>query len=205
MASPSPDLEHHTILAWIDRGASVLDLGCGDGAFLADLVAKKQVAACGIDIDERAIYQCVARGLSVFHQDLDTGLSEYADRSFDYVILKQSLQQVRHPAFVLQEATRVGHKAIVSLPNFAYYAARFQICFRGRVPVTPALPYEWHDSPNIHFLSILDFLDFCAERTFRIENSLFIRHNRVVRVFPNFFAETAIFLLSRKNGAAGML
>ncbi len=196
MATPAPDLEHATILAWVDRGASVLDLGCGDGALLADLVATKQVTACGIDIDEHAIYQCVARGLSVFHQDLDTGLSEYTNRSFDYVILKQSLQQLRHPAFVLQEATRVGHKVIVSLPNFAHYAARFQIGVRGHVPVTPALPYAWYDSPNIHFLSILDFRDFCDDQAFRIEKTLFIRRNRVVRIFPNFFAETAVFLLS---------
>ncbi len=196
MISPTPDLEHATLLAWVVHGTSVLDLGCGDGALLADLVATKQVTACGIDIDEHAIYQCVARGLSVFHQDLDTGLSEYTDRSFDYVILKQSLQQLRHPAFVLREATRVGHKVIVSLPNFAHYAARFQIFFRGRVPVTPALPYEWYDSPNIHFLSILDFRDFCAEQGFCIEKAFFIRRNRAVRVFPNFFAETALFLLS---------
>ncbi len=196
MTSSTPDLEHDAILAWVDRGASILDLGCGDGALLADLVATKQVTACGIDIDEHAIYQCVARGLSVFHQDLDTGLAEYTDRSFDYVILKQSLQQLRQPAFVLREATRVGHKVIVSIPNFAHYAARFQIFFRGRVPVTPALPYEWYDSPNIHFLSILDFRDFCVDQRFRIEKALFLRRNRVVRVFPNFFAETALFLLS---------
>ncbi|MEE8322574.1 MAG: methionine biosynthesis protein MetW, partial [Candidatus Bathyarchaeia archaeon] len=103
MTSPLTNLEHQTILKWIERGASVLDLGCGDGELLADLVAKKNVTACGIDIDEQAIYKCVARGLSVFQQDIDTGLSEYSDQYFDYVILKQSLQQIQKPDFIMRE------------------------------------------------------------------------------------------------------
>ena len=197
MPSPPVNLEHQTILEWIERGASALDLGCGDGELLADLVAKKHVNACGIDIDEQAIYKCVARGLSVFQQDIDTGLSEYSDQYFDYVILKQSLQQVQKPGFIMHEAMRVGKKTIVSLPNFAHYTARFQIFFRGRVPVTPALPYEWYNTPNIHFLSIHDFIEFCETKKFKIEKSLFIRNDRAVRVLPNFFAETAIFLLSK--------
>lgn len=196
MPSPPVNLEHQTILKWIERGTSALDLGCGDGELLADLVAKKHVTACGIDIDEQVIYKCVARGLSVFQQDIDTGLSEYSDQYFDYVILKQSLQQVQKPDFIMREAMRVGKKTIVSLPNFAHYTARFQIFFRGRVPVTPALPYEWYNTPNIHFLSIHDFIEFCETKKFKIEKSLFIRNNRAVRVLPNFFAETAIFLLS---------
>jgi methionine biosynthesis protein MetW len=197
MPSPPVNLEHQTILEWIERGASALDLGCGDGELLADLVAKKHVTACGIDIDEQAIYKCVARGLSVFQQDIDTGLSEYSDQYFDYVILKQSLQQVQKPDFIMREAMRVGKKTIVSLPNFAHYTARFQIFFRGRVPVTQALPYEWYNTPNIHFLSIHDFIEFCAMKKFNIEKSLFIRNNQAVRILPNFFAETAIFLLSK--------
>ena len=197
MTSPPINLEHQTILKWIERGASVLDLGCGDGELLADLVAKKNVTACGIDIDEQAIYKCVARGLSVFQQDIDTGLSEYSDQYFDYVILKQSLQQIQKPDFIMREATRVGKKLIVSLPNFAHYTARFKILFRGRAPVTTTLPYEWYNTPNIHFLSIIDFIEFCEMKKFRIEKSLFIRNNRAVKILPNFFAETAIFLLSK--------
>jgi len=145
-------LEYKAILEWVKRGASVLDLGCGNGELLLLLVREKSVKAQGIEIDEQAIYQCVARGLSVFHEDIDHGLSDYADQSFDYVILNQSFQQVKNPDIVLAEALRVGREVIVGFTNFAQYLARFQIFFKGRTPVTPSLPYAWHDTPNLHFL-----------------------------------------------------
>ena len=149
--------EHKIILNWISKEASVLDLGCGDGELLALLINEKQVHAQGIELSETAIQRCVAQGLSVFQQDIDTGLSEYADNSFDYVILNQTLQQVKKPDFALKEALRVGKKVIVGFPNFVQASARFQIFFKGRVPVTKALPYEWYDTPNLHFLGIADF------------------------------------------------
>jgi methionine biosynthesis protein MetW len=151
-------LEYKVILNWIRQGSSVLDLGCGDGALLDLLVRKKSVRAQGIEIDEQAIYQCVAKGLSVFHEDIDNGLSGYGDKNFDYVILNQSLQQVRKPEIVLKEALRVGRKVIIGFPNFAHCQARLQIFLKGKTPVTPSLPYRWHDTPNIHFLSISDFV-----------------------------------------------
>jgi len=138
----NPSLDHKAILEWVHEGASVLDLGCGDGELLALLVRERHVKAQGIEIDEQAIYQCVAKGLSVFHEDIDHGLSDYADQSFDYVILNQSFQQVKKPDIVLREALRVGREVIVGFPNFAHYQARLQIFFRGRTPVTPSLPYE---------------------------------------------------------------
>jgi len=190
-------LEYKVILKWIDTNSSILDLGCGDGELLSILVKEKQARGQGIEIDEQAIYKCVAKGLSVFQQDIDTSLSEYADKSFDYVILYQSLQQVKKPDFVLKEALRVGKKVIVGFPNFVYYKARFQIFFKGKVPVTSALPYEWYDTPNLHFLSILDFNEYCNKRTIRIENSSFIGNNKRVGLFPNLFAEIGIFLLSQ--------
>ena len=195
----SVKLEYRIILGWIEQHSSVVDLGCGDGEFLSILTRERYARVQGIEIDEQAIYKCVARGLSVFHQDIDTGLSEYPDKSFDYVMLNQSLQQVKKPDFVLKEALRVGRKVIVSLPNFAHYAARLQIFFGGKVPVTPALPYEWYDTPNLHFLSISDFTAYCVKRNIRIENAGYIRKNRRVRVFPNVFAEIGIFLLSRSQ------
>ena len=132
MRSESLPLEHGVILEWIEAGSSVLDLGCGDGELLSLLVREKKVKAQGIEIDEQAIYRCVARGLSVFHQDIDNGLSEYADKSFDYVILNQSFQQVKKPDIVLTEALRVSRKVIISFPNFAHYRARLQIFFNGK-------------------------------------------------------------------------
>ena len=198
MKPESTKLEHEIVLEWVTTDASVLDLGCGDGALLTTLIAQKHVNAQGIEIDADAIHECVAKGLSVFQQDIDTGLSEYPNKSFDYVILNQSLQQVKKPEFVLREAMRVGSKGIVSFPNFVHYAARFQIFFRGKVPVTPALPYEWYDTPNLHFLSITDFVDYCNRKNITIENSSFIAKNRKVKVFPNLFAELGFFLLSKE-------
>lgn len=189
-------IDQTVIMEWIDKGSSVLDLGCGDGELLSRLIEEKQVRAQGIEISEQAIHQCVARGLSVFQEDIDTGLSEYGDKSFDYVILNQTFQQVKKPDFVLKEALRVGEKTIVGFPNFVYVSARFQMFFRGRVPVTNALPYEWYDTPNLHFLGIVDFIDYCKERNIRIESSAFIRRNKKVRPFPNLFAEIGLFLLS---------
>ena len=188
--------EHKIILDWITKEASVLDLGCGDGELLALLITEKQVHAQGIELSETAIHRCVALGLSVFQQDIDTGLSEYADKSFDYVILNQTFQQVKKPDFVLKEALRVGKKAIVGFPNFVQASARIQIFFKGRVPVTKALPYEWYDTPNLHFLGIADFKDYCKKRNIHIEDSAFIRKNTKVRFFPNLLAEIGLFLLS---------
>ncbi len=190
-------IEHQVIMDWIEQGASVLDLGCGDGELLARLIEEKQVHAQGIEISEQAIHHCVARGLSVFQEDIDTGLSDYADKSFDYVILNQTFQQVKKPDFVLKEALRVGKKTIVGFPNFLYISARFQMFFGGKVPVTPSLPYEWYDTPNLHFLSITDFQEYCRKREIQIERSAFIAKNNKVRLFPNLLAETGLFLLSK--------
>jgi methionine biosynthesis protein MetW len=187
--------EHKIILNWITKEASVLDLGCGDGELLTLLISKKQVHAQGIELNEPAIHHCIAKGLSVFQQDIDTGLSEYADNSFDYVIINQTLQQVKKPDFALKEALRVGKKVIVSFPNFVQASARLQI-LRGKVPVTKALPYEWYDTPNLHFLSIADFKGYCKKREIHIEEAAFIRKGRRVKLFPNVFAEIGLFLLS---------
>jgi methionine biosynthesis protein MetW len=196
MRSDPRPLEYKVFLDWIKAGASVLDLGCGDGELLSLLVKEKKIKAQGIEIDEQAIYRCVARGLSVFHQDIDNGLSEYADKSFDYVILNQSFQQVKKPDIVLTEALRVSDKVIIGFPNFAHLRARIRLCFNGRAPMTSSLPYEWHDTPNTHFLSILDFVDYCRHRKITVEKSQYIGSSRSVRILPNLFALIGIFMLS---------
>jgi len=199
MQSEILPLEHKTILGWVKRGASVLDLGCGNGELLALLIREKNIKAQGIEIDEQAIYQCVAKGLSVFHEDIDHGLSDYADHSFNYVILNQSFQQVKKPDIVLKEALRVGKEVIIGFPNFAHYQGRLQIFFKGKTPVTPSLPYEWHDTPNLHFLSISDFIAYCYKRDIKIEKVAFIGKNREVKALPNLFALIGIFLVSKKG------
>jgi methionine biosynthesis protein MetW len=196
MTSEILRLDYQVVLRWVGPGSSVLDLGCGDGELLDLLVRERRARAQGIEINEQAIYHCVARGLSVFHEDIDNGLTGYGERSFDFVILNQSLQQVKKLDVVLQEALRVGRQVIVGFPNFAHYRARSQMFFLGKTPVTPALPFQWHDTPNLHFLSILDFVSYCRERKISIDKTAWIGKARRVTVLPNLFAMTGIFLVS---------
>ncbi len=192
--------DHKIILSLIPPGSSVLDLGCGDGELASLLVKERKARVRGIELDEQAIYKCVSRGLSVLHGDIDSGLPEYGDKSFDYVILNQSFPQVKKPDTVLREALRVGKEVIVGFPNFAHYSARLQIFFRGKTPVTPSLPYEWHDTPNLHFLSVSDFFEYCRRRNIKIRKAAFIGLNKRVKIFPNLFALIGIFLLSNGEG-----
>jgi methionine biosynthesis protein MetW len=189
-------VEHWVIVNMIPDTSSVLDLGCGDGKLLYLLVQNRHVKGRGVEVDEKAICECVSRGLSVSHQDIDGGLSEYGDKSFDYVILNQTLQQVKNLESVLAESTRVGHKVIIGFPNFAYYKSRCQMVFKGKAPVTLSLPYMWYDTPNLHFLSINDFYDYCRKKRLKIEKTVFLDKNRIVKLFPNLFAQVGIFLVS---------
>jgi len=189
--------DQKAIVDTIEKGATVLDLGCGHGELLKALVEQKGVKAQGIEIDDDAIMQCVARGLNVFHDDIDRGLSEYGDSSFDYVILNQTFQQVRSPGEVLSEALRVGQKVIIGFPNFATLSTRYRLGLKGRVPVTPSLPYEWHDTPNLHFLSLLDFTHYCRKLGIRIEKAFYFGRSRRIGFFPNLFARVGVFIISR--------
>jgi methionine biosynthesis protein MetW len=192
--------EYKIISRLINPGASVLDLGCGDGELLALLKKEKNITRSqGIEIDEKAIYKCVARGLSVFHGDIDSGLAEYQDKSFDYVILNQTFQQVKKPDVVLSEAMRVGKEVVVGFPNFAHLSARYQLGILGRAPITPSLPYEWYNTPNIHFLSIADFINFCHKRNIKISRAFYLGKEKPVRLFPNILALIGIFLIT-SNG-----
>jgi methionine biosynthesis protein MetW len=194
--------EYPVIAGMVTAGASVLDLGCGDGGLLALLRKERGVTrGQGIEIDEQAIYRCVARGLSVFHGDIDSGLAEYSRHSFDYVILNQTFQQVKKPDEVLSEALRVGKKVIVGLPNFAHISARYQMTVLGRAPITPSLPYEWYNTPNIHFLSIADFINYCHKRDIIIEKAVYLGKSSIIKLFPNVFALVGIFLITRATPA----
>jgi len=190
-------LDHRVILGLIREQSTVLDLGCGTGDLLYLLVKEKKARVQGIEIDEQAIYKCVAKGLNVFHGDIDTGLAEFSDKSFDYVVLNQSLQQILHIDKVLDDALRVGKKVIVGFPNFAHYKARLQMFFKGKAPVTGSLPYQWYETPNLHFLSIHDFKNYCRSKQINVESCVCIGERRRILLLPNLLAQTGIFLISR--------
>jgi methionine biosynthesis protein MetW len=191
--------DYRVILDLVPEKATVLDLGCGDGELLDLLTREKHIDGRGIEIDEQAIYNCVERGLSVFHGDIDNGIIDYNDKSFNVVIVNQSLQQVTHLEAVLKSALRVGEKVIVGIPNFADINSRFQIFFRGRAPVTPALPYEWYSTPNLHFCSLTDFIGYCGKHNISINKSIYLANNRRVKICPNLFAGMGIFVIEEKR------
>jgi methionine biosynthesis protein MetW len=196
MASPDVRLDHKIIYSIVDPGARVLDLGCGEGDLLYLLVREKHVMAQGIEKDDRSIQECVKKGLSVFHDDIESGLREYPEHSFDFVILNQSMEEVRNVDSLIQDALRIGNKVIVGFPNFAYIKARLMMFFRGRAPITESLPYSWFDTPNVRFLSITDFREFCSEKDIRIISARYLGEKGIVRFLPNLMALNGIFVLA---------
>jgi methionine biosynthesis protein MetW len=197
MSSEDIRLDHRIIYSIIEHNSRVLDLGCGEGDLLYPLVRDKQVRAQGIELNAKAIQECVKKGLSVFHDDIENSLREYPDNSFEYVILNQSMQEVRKVDCVIQEALRIGSKVIVGFPNFAYIKSRIMLFFQGRSPITESLPYLWFDTPNVRFLSITDFKDFCAEKNIRIVEAHYLGEKEIVHLWPNLLALNAIFVLMK--------
>jgi methionine biosynthesis protein MetW len=159
MSDPLEKLTDETIIAQIPFGSRVLDLGCGDGRLLAQLRDTHGASIQGLELDRRQIVGAMQRGVPVVHTDLDQGLEGFPDGAFDFAVLSQTLQQVRHPRVILQEMLRVARQSLVVVPNYGYWRVRLDHLLRGRAPVTAALPYEWYDTPNLHFMSMYDFRD----------------------------------------------
>ena len=189
--------DHKVIYDIVEPGSGVLDLGCGEGDLLYLLSKGKGIKAQGIELREDAIYKCVEKGLSVFHGDIDSGLTEYPDKSFDYVILNQSMQETRKVDFVIDEALRVGKKVIVGFPNFAYWRARLRLFLKGKTPVTRSLPYRWYNTPNLHFLSVSDFKEFCAEKGISIIEEHYLGKTGAANFLPNLFSLNAVFVITK--------
>lgn len=196
MSDLRPDLA--IIAGHVVAGSRVLDVGCGDGALMAALRDTRSVDARGLEIDPGNVSAAVARGLSVVQGDADADLRYYPDDAFDYAVLSQTLQTARVPERVLGELLRIGRRAFVSFPNFAYWRVRWSLMWGGRMPVTPALPVSWHETENIHQLTIDDFRAFLAERGIKVEQAWFLAgERRIGGAAANFRAEHAVFLLRR--------
>ena len=196
-STPVVRFDHQIILEMVERNSKVLDLGCAEGDLLSLLITCKAVRGTGIEIDEQAIYQCIEKGLTVSHGDIDSGLLDYSSKRFDYVILNESLQEVLNPEKVILESLRVGKKVIVGIPNFCHIRARFQIFFRGKVPVTPELPYQWYNTPNLRFLSLKDFRNFCRLKDIIIDETRAISGRKEIKFRSNLFAHSGLFLLHK--------
>ncbi|BFM18561.1 methionine biosynthesis protein MetW [Maricurvus nonylphenolicus] len=189
------------IQRWIAPGSRVLDLGCGDGTLLANLRDNKQVNGYGLEISPDQITTCIGKGLNVIDQNLNDGLDNFADKSFDVVVMTQALQTMHAPHEVLKEMLRVGKECIVTFPNFGHWKARWHLASRGRMPVSDLLPYEWYDTPNIHFCTFKDFEILCRDLGIRIQQRQVVAMHPVSRLLkglrPNLFGDTAIYHLSQ--------
>lgn len=181
----------------VEPGTRVLDLGCGEGELLQWLADHKGVDARGVEISGAKVQRAIARGVSVFQCDIEEALADYPDGIFDYVILSQTLQETRQPLHVLREMLRVGHRAIVAFPNFGHWRVRLSMLMSGRAPRTKLFPYEWYESPNIHFLTVHDFENLASSEKLLIERRYFLAGHRKVTVLPNLLAEVAVFLVTR--------
>ncbi|WP_041522160.1 methionine biosynthesis protein MetW [Gilvimarinus agarilyticus] len=193
-------IDFNHLQQWIGEGSRVLDLGCGDGTLLKYLTDSKQVKGYGLEIDPEQIEACIGRGVNVINQNLDRGLGNFADKSFDTVLMTQALQTMYFPHKVLDEMLRVGKECIITFPNFGHYKARFHLAFRGRMPVSDLLPYEWYNTPNIHFCTFKDFEVLCHEKHINVLNRQVVneRTSQTLGSFnPNLFGETAIYHLSK--------
>ena len=191
------------ILTLVPQGVRVLDLGCGDCSLLKELVARKKVRGTGVDIDGMQLINGLADGLNVFQGDLDEGLADFPDDAYDYVILNQTLQVVKNPLLVLNEMLRIGKYGIVGFPNFAHWQLRRGLFFGGRAPKSPALPFEWYDTPNIRVLSIKDFFDYCHAQAITIVQQRYLLGGRWIRshLWPaavNLLAHIGLFVITRK-------
>lgn len=186
---------------WIDSGSKVLDLGCGNGEILNILSKELEATVLGVEINQNDINQCIQSGLNVIQQNIDEGLNNFGDESFDMVIMSQTIQVLKQPKQALEEVTRIGSRSIVTIPNFGYWSTRLSLLFSGKMPVTGSLPNNWYNTPNIHLCTIKDFEILCEQSGINILEKRFFNINGgesvLAKVLPNIFAATAMYKISK--------
>jgi len=193
----------------VKENSTALDIGCGDGELLEFLKTNKKVDGRGIEISHIQVSNAIKKGLSVIHGDAEKDLLAYPDQSFEYAILSQAIQTMNHPKEIMIEMLRIAKYAIISLPNFAYYKNRLHLLLKGKMPINKIIPYQWYDTPNIHFCSIKDFKILCEELNFIIKNEIFINSNQqldkfvLLQKYSNLFAEYGVFLITKKEFKTG--
>ncbi|MFZ1318077.1 MAG: methionine biosynthesis protein MetW [Candidatus Nitrotoga sp.] len=194
LAATRPDFA--AIAAWIPQGASVLDLGCGDGSLLRYLQGTSKVQGYGVEISDDNIVACIQNQVNVIQGDLESGLSGFESNAFDYVILSQTLQATRHTEPLMQEMLRVGREGVVSFPNFGYWRNRMNI-LQGNMPVSEDLPYQWYDTPNIHLCTLHDFETFCHDNKMYILDRRVMTGDSEIKLLPNLLGSTAVYRFKR--------
>ena len=180
------------IAAWIPQGSSVLDLGCGDGSLLRYLRETREVQGYGVEISDANIAACIANNVNVIQSDLESGIADFENQSFDFVILSQTLQATRHTEALMNEIVRVGREGIVSFPNFGYWKNRLQVLL-GNMPVSDELPYQWYDTPNVHLCTLDDFEFLCAHLQIRVLGRHVMAGGKNVHAMPNLLGSTAVY------------
>ena len=185
------------IARFVTPGDKVLDLGCGDGLFLKKLKNDRKAQVLGIEIDQDSIVRCVGNGVPVIQGDLNDDLNYLPENSFDLAILSHTLQETRRPDLLLKQIVRIGKRAAVSVINFGHWRCRMQVAFKGRMPRSTQMPFQWYDTPNIHFCTLKDFRELCASLNIRIleEHPIPGRFPRLTRVCPNTFATVCVFII----------
>jgi methionine biosynthesis protein MetW len=202
MPDPSVQLTDELIMRHIDRGSRVIDLGCGDGRLMQRLCQEMSCDVLGVEVEQANVTAVIERGLPAIAFDLNEGLIDVPNNSFDFAVLSQTLQQVRNPKRLLLEMLRVARRALVVVPNFGHWRVRLEVLRRGRTPMTQALPYEWYETPNLHFMSMRDFRDLMDGIGLRIvKESPIIKGHAVDRLLAaNLRADSAFYLLERDPG-----
>jgi len=196
--------EYKIISELIEKNSKTLDVGCGDGELMKYLFENKTKDIRGLEISKKSVQNCLSKGLPVIEGNAENDLIQFPNHSFDYVILSQTLQAFLNPEKVITNLLRVGKKAIVTIPNFGYWKVRLALLTKGTMPVTKNLPYEWHNTPNLHMCTIKDFFIFCEKRNIRIFKSLALNQEEISEIslknleYKNLISELGIFLIENK-------